>query len=154
MIARLYRPLAMALLPIALIACTKPGTPAAEPSASGPPLGVDLGGSGPVASAGAGEGHALGPQDKSDATQMAHDGAGHVRGTAILNAVDAAAHKVRLTHAPISEIGWPTMTMDFVVAPSVDLSSLRPNRRVNFVMHQDPDGLYEIESITPAGGDQ
>ncbi len=86
--------------------------------------------------------------------QMAHDGAGHVRGTGILNAVDPAAHKVRLTHAPISEIGWPSMTMDFVVARSVDLTSLRAGRRVNFIMHQDPSGTYKIESITPAGGDQ
>lgn len=85
---------------------------------------------------------------------MVHDGAGQVRGTGILNAVDAAAHKVRLTHGPIAEMGWPAMTMDFVVARSVDLSLLRPHRRVTFVMQQDPGGFYQIESIAPAEGDQ
>jgi Cu/Ag efflux protein CusF len=42
----------------------------------------------------------------------------HVRGTAIVNAVDPTAHKVKLTHSPIAEIGWPAMTMEFLVAPS------------------------------------
>ena len=149
----LYRPWATGLVPIALIACTNPGT-LATGQAAATALGVDLGGSGPVATAHAGEGHATAPQAKNAAMQMVHDGAGHVRGTGIVNAVDAAAHKVRLTHGPISEIGWPSMTMDFVVAPSVDLSSLRPNRRVNFIMQQGPGGMYEIQSITPAGGDQ
>ena len=149
----LYRLWAMSLVPIALIACTNSGTLAAGQAAA-PARGVDLGGSGPVATAHADEGRAPAPQAKSAAMQMVHDGAGHVRGTGIVNAVDVAAHKVRLTHGPISEIGWPSMTMDFVVSPSVDLSSLRPNRRVNFIMQQGPAGMYEIESITPAGGDQ
>src|SRR3989442_12886335 len=48
MIARLYRPLAMGLLPIALIACMSPGPTVAEVGAP-VPLGIDLGSSGPVA---------------------------------------------------------------------------------------------------------
>ena len=47
MIARLYRPLVMGLLPVALIACMNSPPTSAEPSAA-VPLGIDLGGSGPV----------------------------------------------------------------------------------------------------------
>src|SRR6516162_9268254 len=47
MIARLCRPLVMGLLPVALIACMNSPPTSAEPSAS-VPLGIDLGGSGPV----------------------------------------------------------------------------------------------------------
>jgi hypothetical protein len=102
MVVRLYRLWAMNLVPLTLIACTNPGTPVAKAGA-GAPLGTDLGASGPVAAAAA--------------------GAGQVRGTGILNAVHPAAHMVRLTHDPIAEMSWPAMTMGFVVARSVDLSS-------------------------------
>ena len=70
MIARLYRPLVMGLLPTALIACMNPVPMAAEQDAL-VPLGVDLGGAGPVAAPAqprpvramhAGEDHASRPQ--------------------------------------------------------------------------------------------
>jgi hypothetical protein len=48
MIASLYRPLMIGLLPIALIACMSSGPTVADEGAA-VPLGVDLGGSGPVA---------------------------------------------------------------------------------------------------------
>ena len=47
MIARLYRSLVIGLLPIALIACMNSAPTSAEQSAA-MPLGIDLGGSGPV----------------------------------------------------------------------------------------------------------
>jgi len=53
--------------------------------------------------------------------QMADSGHAHAQGTGTVNAVDAAAHKVNVSHAPIPAIGFPAMTMDFAVAPSVDL---------------------------------
>jgi Cu/Ag efflux protein CusF len=148
MIARLFRSFAVGLLPIALMACTN-SAPTVAGQRAAPPLGVDLGGSGPVASARAGE--ASQAQHGSD-MQMAHDDHSHVRGTAIVNAVDPTAHKVKLTHSPIAEIGWPATTMEFLVAPSVDLTAVRPNRRVNFIMEQGPGGMYQILAITPAEG--
>jgi Cu/Ag efflux protein CusF len=60
----------------------------------------------------------------------------------------------KLTHAPIPEIGWQTMTMEFLVAPSVDLRSLRPNRRINFIMEQSPEGMYDIQAIAPTESGQ
>jgi hypothetical protein len=79
MSSHLYRLWAMALVPIALIACTNSGTLAADQSTA-PPLGVDLGGSGRVSAAHTGEGHAPYPQHRSG-MQMAHAGHNDAHGT-------------------------------------------------------------------------
>jgi Cu/Ag efflux protein CusF len=152
MSSHLYRLWAMTLVPIALIACTNSGTFAADQGAA-PPLGVDLGGSGPVSTARVGEGHAPYPQHRSD-MQMAHAGHNDAHSTGTLNSVDPAQHKVNLSHQPISELGWPAMTMDFPVAASVDLKPLKPGARVNFTIEQQSGGMYEIQAIAPAGGNQ
>ena len=116
------------------------------------PLGVDLGGSGPVAA------HAVPTESQRaysehrDQTQMAHEGHNDAHGTGTVNAVDPAQHKVNMSHAPIPEIGWPAMTMEFPVAPSVDLKAIKPGMSVNFTIEQQPSGMYEIRAITPSGG--
>ena len=160
MIARLYRPLVMGLLPIALIACMSPGPTVAEEGAA-VPLGVDLGGSGPVAATAqprpparatyAGEGHASHPQHSGE-MQMAHGPENDAHGSGTVNSVDLAQHKLNMNHGPIPEIGWPSMTMDFPVAPSVDLKAIKPGTRVNFTIKKQPGGMYEIKTITPVGG--
>ena len=99
----------------------------------------------------AAEGHASHPQQRSE-MQMAHAGHNDAHGTGTVNSVDPTQHKVNLSHSPLPEIGWPGMTMDFPVAPSVDLKSIKPGTRVNFTIHQQPGGMYEIQAITPAGG--
>jgi Cu/Ag efflux protein CusF len=159
MIARLYRLLVMGLLPIALIACMNSEPTVAEEGAA-VPLGIDLGGSGPVSAspqtqtlarvALAGEGRASHPQHGGE-MQMAHAGHNDAHGTGTVNSVDPAQHKVNLSHNPIPEIGWPAMTMEFPVAPSVDLNAIKPGSRVNFTIEQGPSGMYEIQAITPAG---
>jgi Cu/Ag efflux protein CusF len=157
-IARLYRPLVMGLVPLALIACMNSPPTSAEPSAS-VPLGIDLGGSGPViasaqpelpARAVRAEAQAASPQHRD--MQMAHEGHNDAHGAGTVNSVDPAQHKVNLSHNPIPEIGWPAMTMEFPVKPSVDLNALKPGTRVNFTIEQQPGGMYEIRAITPAGG--
>jgi Cu/Ag efflux protein CusF len=160
MIPRLYRPLVMGLLPLALIACMNPAPTIAEEGAS-VPLGIDLGGSGPVATrvepqaptrvALASEGHAVHPQHGSD-MQMAHAGHNDAHGTGTVNAVDPSQHKINLSHQAIPDIGWPAMTMEFPVAASVNLKAIKPGTRVNFTIEQNPGGMYEIKAISPAGG--
>jgi len=86
--------------------------------------------------------------------QMAHSGHTHSQGTGTVNSIDAAAHKVNVSHGPISAIGFPAMTMDFEVAPSVDLKTVKPGTRVNFTVEQGQGGMYVIQSIKPAGGRQ
>jgi Cu(I)/Ag(I) efflux system periplasmic protein CusF len=159
MVALLYRPLAIGL-PIALIACMNPAPTVAELDA-GVPLGIDLGGSGPVAarpapqaqSSGthAGDAHTAHSQHSGE-MQMAHEGRKDAHGSGTVNSVDPAQHKVNVSHNPIPEIGWPSMTMDFPVAPSVDLRALKPGTRINFTIEQRQGGMYEIRAIAPAGG--
>ena len=160
MMASLVRPLMIGLLPIALIACMNPAPTVAEEGAA-VPLGVDLGGSGPVAAspqpqiptrtAPAAEDHASRPQHMSE-MQMAHAGHNDAHGTGTVNSIDPTQHKVNLSHSPIPEIGWPAMTMDFPVAPSVDLKTIKAGTRVNFTIEQGQGGMYEIKAIAPAGG--
>ena len=155
MIARLYRPLVMALLPAALISCRNSPPTSAEPSAA-VPLGVDLGGSGPVIASAQpalpAEAQTASPQHSD--MQMAHAGHNDAHGTGTVNSVDLAQHKVNLSHNPIPEIGWPAMTMEFPVAPAIDLKAIKPGTRVNFTIEQGQGGMYEIKAITPAGARQ
>ena len=91
-------PLASGLLPIALIACMSSGPTVADENAA-VPLGVDLGGSGPVAAspqpkaptrtAFAAEDHPSHPQHGSE-MQMAHEGHNDANGIGTVNSVDPA----------------------------------------------------------------
>jgi Cu/Ag efflux protein CusF len=156
MIASLYRLLLTGLLPVALTACIDLGPASAEQDAA-VPLGIDLGSSGPVAvspqplspaRAAALAGHTSHPQSGSE-MQMAHEGHNDAHGTGTVNSVDPAQHKLNLSHAPIPEIGWPAMTMDFSAVPSIDL---KPGTRVKFTIEKGQGGTYEIKAITPTGG--
>jgi Cu(I)/Ag(I) efflux system periplasmic protein CusF len=148
MVADLYRPLAIGLLPIVLVACMSSGPTIAREDAP-VPLGIDLGGSGPVLAA---MGHHAAAAQHGGEIQMAHAGHNDAHGIGTVNSVDPAQRKVNLSHNPIPEIGWPAMTMDFPVAPSVDLRGLKPGMRVNFTIERDEGGIYEIRAIAPAGG--
>jgi Cu/Ag efflux protein CusF len=150
MIAHIFGPLLMSLVPFGLIACINSPPTSAESNAA-VPLGIDLGGSGPVAAAAPAEGHAPYPQHRSE-MQMAHSGHNDAHGTGTVNSVDPAQHKVNISHQPIPEIGWPAMTMEFPVTPSIDLNAIKPGTRVNFTIEQGQGGMYEIKAIAPAGG--
>ena len=83
--------------------------------------------------------------------QMAHGGQNDGHGTGTINAVDVASHKLNLSHGPIAELGWPAMTMEFSVAPSVDLRVLKPGMKVDFTIEQGQMGPM-IQSVTPVAG--
>ncbi len=54
-----------------------------------------------------------------------------------------------VSHEPIPALGWPAMTMDFAVAPSVAEDTLLPGRRVRIGLAKGADGLYEIVAADP-----
>jgi Cu/Ag efflux protein CusF len=151
----LHRSLALTgLILLAVPACaTSPVPPAAPASA----LGVDLGPSSRVPRtqlAMAGTGHELQRLDASPASkdvQPVHDDGSHTHTTGTVNSVDPAGHKINVSHQPIPSIGWPAMTMDFPVAPSVDLSHVKPGSRVDFSLQKGRGGMYEVDSLQPAG---
>ena len=41
-------------------------------------------------------------------------------GSGTINSVDAAGHKVNMTHGPVAALKWPGMTMDFPVAADIE----------------------------------
>jgi Cu(I)/Ag(I) efflux system periplasmic protein CusF len=88
----------------------------------------------------------------SNAVTPVHEGGSDAHATGTVNSVDAKTHKVNMSHQPLPALGWPAMTMDFDVAPSVDLSRIKPGSRVNFSLEKDKGGMYQIQSIEPANG--
>jgi Cu/Ag efflux protein CusF len=154
-----HRPLGVILIALALAACASPGPAAADANATAPAIAVDLGGSAVDAAPESAIRVALAEDHgrpraaaASGEMQMAHAGHAHAQGTGTVNSVDASGHKINLTHGPIPRLGWPGMTMDFAVAPAVDLRTLKPGTRVNFTIEQGDGGTYEIQSVKPAGG--
>jgi Cu/Ag efflux protein CusF len=71
-------------------------------------------------------------------------------GQGTINAIDAAGHKLNITHGPVAALKWPGMTMDFGVAPAVDLGALKPGSKVVFTLTRGAGGMYLIDSIKQA----
>ncbi len=72
-----------------------------------------------------------------------------VTGTGTVKKVDAAKHTVNLSHEPIPAINWPAMTMDFAVAPNVDLLNVKPGDQVEFTLVPKPgaQGEYTVTNV-------
>jgi len=158
MIPNSFCPLRLVLAPVLLTACISPGPALGDPSASPVPFSPDLGSSS-IASpailsvAPPGEGHARAGNAPSE-LRLAHDGRQDAHATGTVNTVDPAQRKLNISHNPIPEIGWPAMTMDFAVAPTVDLRSIKPGTRIDFTIEQGAEGMYVIQSIAPARASQ
>ena len=122
-------------------------------SMSGMPMGHgSMMGTNSLAGAASAHGSMSGVQPPEHKIEMAHSGHAQAQGTGTANSVDLPVHKINISHRPIPTIGWPAMTMDFAVAPSVDLRAVQPGTRINFTIEQGDDRMYVIQSITPAGG--
>ena len=65
----------------------------------------------------------------------------------VINSIDANGGKVNVTHEPVKELGWPTMTMDLAVTRQVDLSALKPGSNVTFKLKLGRDKQYRITEI-------
>lgn len=67
--------------------------------------------------------------------------------------LDAKSGKVILAHEPISELGWPSMTMEFSVSNSQQLDEIKPGDQVQFTLKSDAEtGQYNIEQISKKAG--
>ncbi len=150
-----FSPALLGLIPFVLTACADSGAQA-YPAAS--PIGVDLGSSvshmadrptSEMQPRPVGEGHAM-RRPATGEMQIAHEGHGGAHATGKVNSVDVAAHKLNVSHGPITELGWPPMTMDFPVAPAVDLKAIKPGSRIDFHLGKGADGMPVIESVEPS----
>lgn len=68
----------------------------------------------------------------------------------VINTVEVDSHILNVTHEPIPELSWPTMTMDFPTAKGVPLDGLKPDRKMRFRIREGEDGRYQIDAIEPA----
>ena len=71
----------------------------------------------------------------------AADAPAGMRMTAVgtINAVDAAARSVNVTHGPLAEIGMPGMTMDFALAPGLAPESLPVGAKARLTLERGAD---------------
>ena len=101
----------------------------------------------------AGSIHRLDENDKHDSSA----GAQPAFGSGIVDAVDPAARRIRISHGPIEALGWTAMTMEFDVLPGVDLESIRIGQNVHFSLSYTRAGDYAISNIhqpEPPGVDE
>ncbi|UZE96336.1 copper-binding protein [Alkalimarinus alittae] len=62
--------------------------------------------------------------------------------------VSVATHVVNIKHAPIPEMNWAPMVMNFNVAESVDLSPFKRGDKVQFVLEVDQALNYRIKALS------
>jgi Cu(I)/Ag(I) efflux system protein CusF len=160
MISRHFHTLILGVLPLAFAACTNAGPAAAYPAAvASPPLGIDLGSSSgqmthPAVATAAnpiGEGHEILPPGGAR-TALVHEGHGNASATGTVNSINTAARTVNVSHGAIQAFGWPPMTMNFPVAPSVNLKAFKAGEKVDFTLDKGSDGMPLIDTMAPAGG--
>lgn len=79
---------------------------------------------------------ATGPGNGSMAgmNMSAETRSGHARG--VVTKIDAASSEVTLQHGPVTELGWPAMTMTFLGKPGT-LDGLKAGDKVDFAFDWD-----------------
>jgi Cu(I)/Ag(I) efflux system membrane fusion protein len=56
---------------------------------------------------------------------------------------------VRLTHGDIDEWGMPGMTMNFMVAESVDFAQLEVGKTLQVKLSKPDSGMFEVVGVKP-----
>ncbi len=108
-------------------------------------LKAALGGLTPHGGHGGGTGPQAEAKAKAKAPGVSHLGAGTV------DAIDAKAGTVRITHGPIPTLKWPGMTMDFMLANSSLAASVKPGAGVAFEFVERKPGEYVVTKLEPKG---
>lgn len=71
---------------------------------------------------------------------------GH-KAVGVLNAVDAAAGTVTISHEPVASLKWPSMKMDFVLANPSLVSGFKPGTAVEFEFVERGPGEWVVTSV-------
>jgi RND family efflux transporter MFP subunit len=77
-------------------------------------------------------------------------GTGH-RAEGKLESIDAKAGTVSITHGPVASLKWPGMTMDFTLANSGLIGTLKPGATVEFTFVERKPGEWVIVKLEGAG---
>jgi Cu(I)/Ag(I) efflux system membrane fusion protein len=70
-----------------------------------------------------------------------------VFGSGIVEAIDVKARRIRISHGPIEDLGWASMTMEFDVLPGASLDAIQAGHNIRFELHPSDVGDYEISII-------
>lgn len=70
-----------------------------------------------------------------------------VHAEAKINAIDG--NTVNVSHGPIPDIGWPSMTMDLTLLEGAEVGDVKPGDTAMMMLEQDPDGIYGIRALMP-----
>lgn len=68
---------------------------------------------------------------------------------ATLNSVDMENRKGNFKHAAIKNIGMMAMTMDFDIAPWVDMEGLEPGTEVQIIVDMPAEGVFRVTHVIP-----
>lgn len=63
-----------------------------------------------------------------------------------IEAVDPVAGTLRIQHGPVASVGWPAMTMDFIVSDKALLNNVKSGQKIDFDFY-DRGGDYVVTSI-------
>ena len=69
-----------------------------------------------------------------------------------VDAIDAEAGSLTLTHGEIPALQWPAMTMDFLIADPGLVKDIAPGTPVRFVFKAGEPGEYIVTGIEPLAG--
>jgi Cu/Ag efflux protein CusF len=88
------------------------------------------------------EGHDTMPKDKPQTAtgQSADTQTADITGTGVVQSVDKANGKVKLTHDPIAALGWPRMTMFFRLKESALADKVKEGDKVEFTLEKSASG--------------
>ena len=84
------------------------------------------------------------------AADAAPKGGSH-QATGTLDAVDAKAGSVTVTHGPVASLKWPAMTMDFMLANSGLIGTLKPGATVALTFVERKPGEWVIVKLEGTG---
>ena len=71
------------------------------------------------------------------------------RADGTLDAIDAQAGMVTITHAPVASLKWPSMTMDFALANASLMADVKPGTAIAFEFVERKPGEWVITSVKP-----
>jgi Cu(I)/Ag(I) efflux system protein CusF len=70
-----------------------------------------------------------------------------IHAEATVNSIDGDT--ANITHGPISEIGWPAMTMDLTLLDGAKVDDVEPGDEVMMMLEKGADGMFAIRALAP-----
>ena len=84
---------------------------------------------------------------KSEGAPAAKPSAVGHQAVGVLNALDAAAGTVTISHEPVASLKWPAMKMDFVLANPSLVAGVKPGAAIEFEFVERGPGEWVVTSL-------